>query len=343
MTRSGVVAAARALTGGDITSSVRPSPDIRSVGADDVERMKRLIALVPYPTLELAERLRQRYYPDLPEEVLLFLTAETEGRSSQIIRLDDDEIRRLVAAQRRDAPAQELEVRRFLRYVLDRSEPAAGSASHLRWQLDRAIQQLHLSTLAPGEEARPTASLQRLADSPLGDEVRRAIGLASSATPGDQNHVRRLEKRKWTIPAQTAEGTRVKVRWAWPGLGEAIVAALVAAIAYAAFVRWSPFAGTIAEHRLDAYALEWIAPTSPGQPGSLIGSRAAAETDGSIPPNPDIYRDDTRVAIRFNDRRRSNRRVLPVTCDTAVGQPRGEQRRLGAHRSHRNQTPANES
>jgi hypothetical protein len=173
-----------------------------------------------------------------------------------------------------------------------------------------------LSTLAPGEEARPTASLQRLADSPLGEEVRRAIGLASSAaTPGDQKHVQRLEKRKWTMPAQTAEGTRVKVRWAWPGLGEAIVAALVAAIAYAAFVRWSPFAGTIAEHRLDAYALEWIAPTSPGQPGSLIGSRAASETDGSIPPNPDIYRDNTRVGAVTGLATPTSRSVSTIDVD----------------------------
>jgi len=317
MTRVGLVAAARALTGGDIKSEVRPSVDVRSVSADDIERMKRLVALVPYPTLELAERLRQRFCPTVPEEVLLFLADETESRSSHTIRFADTEIRRLVADQRRDAPDQELEVRRFLRQILEASEPPASSVAHLRWELDRAIQQLHLSMLAPNEEQPPTSTLERLADGPLGEEVRSAVSVAAAASgPRVRQPIRKIQARRWALPSGSAEREAPpEFRWTWPGVVEPVVGVAAASIAYLALVAWGPFPSHVVEHRLDVYALEWVAPTSPNQPGSLIGRRLASDSDASIPPSPDLYRDGVRVGSVTGLTTASSRSVSTIPPD----------------------------
>ena len=289
MTRLGVIAAARALTGGDVKRVAALQPE-RAVSAGDVERMKRIVALVPYPTLELAEHLRQRFLPEVPEEVVMFL-ADGTG-SSGAIRLDEAEIKRLVSAVRTEAPAGELQVRRFLREVIEGSEPAPESAAHLRWQLDRALQDLHLSTLAPGQESRPTAILERLADGPLAIEVRRALDLAAAAPPlHNARAIKTLQARAPATPAPSGlTGSGYVRRLTWPGVPE--LAAGVAAAAVAALVAWGTLAPDVIPHRREAYSLQWRAGTAqdPRPAGSL--DAAVAGDDPSTPRTAALYRDD---------------------------------------------------
>jgi hypothetical protein len=315
MTRVGIVAAARALTGADVITPSRPPADVRSVSADDIETMKRLVALVPYPTIDLAQQLRQRFCPSVPEEVLLFLVNETEGRSTRTIRLADAEIRRLLAAERRDSPDQELAARRYLRQVLDASEPAAGTVAHLRWELDRAVQQFHLSALAPGEEPSPASTLERLADGPLGEEVRNAVGVAAAAAaPRGRHQLRKVQARSLVPPANIPSGERAATfGWTWPGVVEPVAGIAAAIIAYVALGALLPFPTNVIEHRADAYALDWVAPSSIDQPGSLIGRRLAADAD--IPADAELYRDDVRVGSLTGLSDASSRAVSNVRPD----------------------------
>ena len=147
----------------------------RPVSEDDIERMKRLIALVPSPTLALADELRRRYAPDIPEEVVLFLAAEGTFRGERY-SLPQEEAVRFLAAERTDAPSRERRIRHFLLEVLRDSEPAAGSVAHLRWQLDLAMQQMQVSAIGDGSYAEPLTLLGTLAEGPLRAEVTAAVG-----------------------------------------------------------------------------------------------------------------------------------------------------------------------
>jgi hypothetical protein len=182
-----------------------------------------------------------------------------------------------------------------LRELLDASEPAAGSVAHLRWEIDRAVQQLHLSALAASEEPPSGSTIQRLASGPLASEVRSALGMAAAAGPSAA--VRRLRKATArspdppaNLPAGEHSGT---FGWTWPGIAEPLAGMAAAAVAYLAFGALFPFPTSSVEHRTNAYELEWVAPATVEQPGSLVGRRLA--TDAAVPADAELYRDDVRV------------------------------------------------
>jgi hypothetical protein len=253
MTRTGIIAAARVLTGGDV--KVDRTSDAPGVYATDVERMKQLVALVPYPTLEQAEALRQNFLADVPEEVVLFLADELG--SSGAIRLSDDELKRLTVAMRRESPDLERQVRMFLRQSLDRSEPAIiDSPAHLRWQLDRAMQDLHLSSLDPRAHPAPRETLANLGSGPIASEVRQALGLASApATGAAAREIARLRSRRPAPPATGTAGSHWRPGLTWPRYQDLVAGAIIAALAV-------PVATTLArgrtvEHVNDAYQITW--------------------------------------------------------------------------------------
>jgi hypothetical protein len=290
MTRQGVITAARVLTSGDISTARQRASDVRSITPDDVERVKRLVAMVPYPTIKLVEQLRQRFLPDVPEDVVLFLSERGRGRSSGMVRLDESEIRRLAAAMRRDAPARELEIRGFLKDILDRSRPEPGSAAYLRWELDTAIHDLHLAALAPQDHTPPTQTLQRLADGPLGEEVRTALGIAAAASQGRAARaVRKLESRPVAPPPLSLDRI-VSTRWPWPRVGELLAAGVGAAVVAAVLAQWHPFGGREVPHELNAYVLVWV-PGDQGSGGALLAYKSA-NVAATIPNVADVYRKD---------------------------------------------------
>jgi hypothetical protein len=206
----------------------------RPVSADDIERMKRLIALVPSPTLALADELRRRYASDVPEEVVLFLAAEGAFRGERY-SLPKEEIVRLLAAERTDAPSRERRIRQFLLEVLRDSEPAEGSVAHMRWQLDLAVQQMQAAATGDGSQAEPLSLLGTLAEGPLREEVEAAVGTMRAA-PAMQSAVRRtLCDAASRLPSVVPESVQtLPPRLAWPGWAAVPIAAMIAACSFVA-------------------------------------------------------------------------------------------------------------
>jgi hypothetical protein len=226
----------------------------RAVSADDIERMKRLIALVPSPTLALADELRRRYASDIPEEVVLFLAAEGAFRGERY-SLPKEEIVRLLSAERIDSPSRETRVRQYLLEVLRDSEPTAGSVAHLRWQLDVAMQQVHVNAIAGGPHEKAVTVLGTLAEGPLREEVEAAAGiLASGCTVGGA--VRRaLRDAASRLPSVVPESVRTLPPWfAWPGLAALPIAAVIAACTFAGLRPFGRGTGDIVPHKV-AYHL----------------------------------------------------------------------------------------
>jgi len=276
------------------TPSMRAEEKRREVTADDVERLKRLIALVPYPTVALAEELRRRYCPDIPEEVVVFLAADGTLRGERLL-LPDDEVRRLLAAQRHDAPVRESRVRRYLLEVLGASRPAEGSVADLRWQIDRALQEVHASAAAGSEPlAGSVAQLESLAGGPLANEVRKAAAL-TGAPDAIRQRVERAAAR------YAARAQRLAPRWAMPGVLFLILAAVLAYVAYRAAVPVAAGKGEAIPHLIGAYRLDYKAdpnptagrfgtmliervnPAAPAQPRLRIGNSVLAAASTSEP------------------------------------------------------------
>ncbi len=159
MTRRGLVHAATILAGHAHAAAgvlARIATGSRAVTTTDVDRLKTLASLVPYPTLSLLELLRQRFAPDIPESGVLFAAGGHAVVGEIPIRMPDEEIRRLAARVGAEAPSLEKDVRTYLLKVLHDSQPPAGSAAELRWQTSVAIHELQLARLRGegGEEAR---------------------------------------------------------------------------------------------------------------------------------------------------------------------------------------------
>lgn len=246
MTRFGVRAAAVEITRKRDSGETPRAAARRDVTRADVEQMKQLIAMVPHPSLDLADELRQRFCPDMPEEVLLFLGAEGVFYGD-IIQFPPEQLRRLLDAASRD-PQREREVRGYLLGVLRESEPPAESVAHLRWQLDEAMQRLRLNPADPAA----TATLRSLAEGPFRDEVRDALALAERAD---------VAKATSPVPASLPEhppetlGKRPPV-WAWPTVTGIAVAIGVLVISWLLLRPTALRKGDPIQHRIGDYTLQ---------------------------------------------------------------------------------------
>jgi len=228
----------------------------RQVTTADIERMKRLIALVPSPTIALADELRRRYAPDVPEEVVLFLAAEGAFRGERY-HLSHEELVRLLAASRRDEPSRERRIRQYLLEVLRQSEPPAESIAHLRWQLDLAMQLANIAALEGDAGDAPVASLAALAAGPLRDEAK-AAATTMRTDPRMESAMRRaLRNVKSQIPAVVPDSVQtLPPRVVWPGFAGLFIAAVIAVISYASLRPLARGSGDPIPHVLDAYALK---------------------------------------------------------------------------------------
>lgn len=256
----------------------------RDVTADDIERMKRLIALVPQPTVALADELRRRYAADIPEEVVLFLIADGAFHGERY-QLPKEELAQLIATLRADAPSRELHIRRYLLEVLRDSEPEPGSVAHLRWQLDVAMQKLHV-----GESAETSHALTSLASGPLRHEVEGAIGAAPLERGTAAVLQRGVRKARAKLPDVIAPGARKPPRFALPGIVGLAVVAIVTFLAYSQF--WYFFGkdrGDPVPHKFDAYALEVLPPQRAGD-----AARLRVVPRENAPPDFEVWRGDRR-------------------------------------------------
>ncbi|MDP9193871.1 MAG: hypothetical protein M3P06_19425 [Acidobacteriota bacterium] len=205
----------------------------RSVTREDVERMKQLIAFVPHASLELAEELRRRFAPEVPEEVMLFLGAEGVFYG-ETIRFPPEQLQRLLATAAQD-PARERAVRAYLLEVLRESKPVEGSVALLRWQLDEALHRVQLG------DATAAETLRELAAGPLRSEVGAALDLVQDADA--KPLVARAAKEASrnvpsSLPARSPDGTRAPL-WGWPRWWQALGAGALAVAVALLLGRWA--------------------------------------------------------------------------------------------------------
>ena len=271
MTRAGVHAAAVEISRrGDMAVPPKIAP-VRSVTRGDVERMKQLLALAPPVSLEVAQEMRRRFCPEVPEEVMLFLGAEGVFYGDTIA-FPPDQLQQLMAAASRD-PERERNVRRYLLEMMHESRPPEESAAYLRWQLDESIQRLKLDPSDSG--ARDT--IRDLAQGPLKDEVQSAVTLHGVDVP-----VRVGVPTQLPSPPPPSLGKRPPV-WAWPRFAAAAVAiAVVVPLTMLAARSMKAGAGAPVPHLRGAYTLRWDANAA-----RLFGGI----TSPAAPPAAALYRD----------------------------------------------------
>jgi hypothetical protein len=234
----------------------------RSVTREDVERMKQLIAFVPHASLELAEELRRRFAPEVPEEVMLFLGAEGVFYG-ETIRFPPEQLQRLLAAAAQD-PAREHAVRAYLLEVLRESKPVEGSVAHLRWQLDEALHRVQLGDAAAAD------TLRELAGGPLRNEVGAALALVLDADAKPLVAAAAKEATRnvpSSLPARAIDGTRAPL-WGWPRWWQALGAGALAVAVALLLGRWTGMGeGDVIPNVTGAYGLSMM------QPGVLVVER----------------------------------------------------------------------
>ena len=225
MTRRGLTQAARDLSGhGDFAP--RPTRDV-VVTREDVMRMRQLASLVPQESPEVLELLRQQFAPDVPDAVHEWMIRDARQRQSDPAA-DTAERADLLRALRREAPRLEADARGRIIAWLRASEPPIGSAAHLRWQKDLALQELALAGLTGGDLERPLAALSELAGGPLWEEVRESL-LLLPPVEGVSDRLRSVTGPpggRGTPPPDNGQlsGWLRRPR-SWPGVREAVHAA----------------------------------------------------------------------------------------------------------------------
>lgn len=275
MTRKGLLAAAYELAM-DVERRLHvPQSALlprRTVTQSDVQSLRRIVALFPSAPLPLAELLRQKFFAEVPDDVLLPVWLSSQDISGHTLVFGARETTRLLAELRASESAmptsaegseprrvEEGPGRDYLLAVLGESEPPGGSLGHLRWQLARALVAVGLrSNLALAEDARKT--LLQLQQGPIYDEakaeaVERGLpivrGLAESA---DEVRMTSVNKGKSRAVVDYLLAREPGGWLARPQLGEVVSMLLVASLAAWA-IRWRSVGIEEYQH-LRAYHLE---------------------------------------------------------------------------------------
>ncbi len=293
-TGDGVLEAAADLTiDPDGRRGRRPLPATAStVLADDVERLKRLVAVAGQPSLELVEVLRRRFIADAPEDTVLWVLREAAHGSTREVRLPEAEARRLVAAERRENPERERAVRALVLDLLASQPQPAGSVAALRWELAVATQRLALAQLGGDDTTSARAELQRLSQSPIWDEVdasSQVLGEAGGAVSlGPTTSDGRLSAPAGLPAGATAPAS--SLAWLSPRPLEFAIAAVVAALVTGGLQVSGALAGAAIPHVTDAYRLDFAPETlDPEMAGVISVSRTASVANA--PATVQLYRD----------------------------------------------------
>ena len=280
MTRGGLLQASRKLTQDDRTAfrSVDRAP--RVVTAAHVEQLRRLASLVPHPTVDLLELLRQRFAPEIPESAVLRTAGPLATAGNQPLRLPDEEIRDLLADVRAHQPALEARVRSYLLKVLADSEPAPGSAAHMRWQASVALQRVQLADVQGGDASASIETLRALHQGPLWEEIREMVARqpARSAPSAQLRASVRADKAADEPPS-------IAFRWTPPGWRVTALATAAGVLVVLGAMASGSFVNASA-HLDDAYQLEYV-DASAGGPGAV---RIRRLVDNGAPDTVRLYR-----------------------------------------------------
>jgi uncharacterized protein with von Willebrand factor type A (vWA) domain len=294
MTRAGLLQAAKRLTHDDRMTGPglgRALTAPRPVTAGDVEQLRRIASLVPYPTTELLELLRQQFAPGIPESAVLYAVDRHAAGTGLPFRMSDSEIREQLRRIRAESPALEARVRTYLLKVLSDSEPPPDSAAHLRWEASVAIHHVQLAELERTDGRAAVDALQRLYRGPLWEEIRDIVGRQSSAGPvTTQLRTAVKVKRRPDPPAyvdRTGTAEVERPRWAAPGWRELAAALVVALFVSAAAAFTAPFHSR-APQLADALRLEYLPPITSTDAGRL---EVRPRADLPLPLSVALYRD----------------------------------------------------
>ncbi|MGE0593582.1 MAG: hypothetical protein AB7G23_06145 [Vicinamibacterales bacterium] len=295
MTRRGVLLAARDLAGMDEPLRLRQRALAEGRATlDDVERVRRLASLVPHPSPALLDHLRRLFVPDVPDAALAHLAREAEAGGTHALHLPEADLQRCVRAVRHETPRLEAAVRAEVLAVLAASEPSALSAAHLRWKLAVATQQVALGDLSGRDTSAARATLARLAEGPIWEEVPRALRLVPAPAGGPARDERgdgagRRTARGGAVrpPGPDADMARLSPRPAiWPG-PRAWVPALTLALGVCVAAWLSGVFHTRAlAHEPDAFTLTWVRAT-PGTGERLEVRRRPGPGASTV----DVYQD----------------------------------------------------
>jgi len=293
MTREGLARAARELAGieGDPRATLKSHiADAGRVTQDDVQRLKQLASVVPHPTTELLNMLRQRFAPDVSDAALLYVLSQSQGVSPPVVRLSDEEVTRCLETMRRDTPTLEAAVRRTVVRVLFDSQPVAGSAAHERWQLSVALQQIELAALDGSDPSSALEAVRRLGASPLWEEVRQA----TRRLPTNSALARRLDAALGSPrsgggrPPDPSAVLDVHQPWVWPGIREFVPAAVSALIVFGTGQVFQVFPARAVEHVRDAYKLMYVPRVPPARSELLL---QASDASAVVPTTVDVFQD----------------------------------------------------
>ena len=329
MTRSGLLQAARWLTQDDRTAFRQVNRAPRPVTRAHVEQLRRLASLVPYPSVDLLELLRQRFAAEIPESAVLHTVGRHAATGNLPFRMSDEDIRRYLTEVRATQPALEARVREYLLKVLADSEPPPASAAHLRWRAAVALHRVQLAELGGPDATADLQTLRALYEGPLWQEVREMV--ARQPTGGAAASALRPAvgaDRPRHAPPRFVEGTSgetVPFRWRAPGWRLSGLSATTAAMAVLA--AWLSGVFVVATtHRPGAYALEYVdsseatpagaaAVSRPGEPtGTFLRVRIA--TDDAVPNQVQLYRGASAVGARIPVDRTA---AVTVPIDPASG------------------------
>jgi hypothetical protein len=297
MTRSGLTQAARDFAGVGRPRDAHLRRGVLMEGQVSVaegERGSRLASLVPYPTTELVELLRQRFAPDVSDAVVLHLLAESGSHSGPVVRLSEAELRRSAEAVRAETPRLEAAVRSMLLGVLKDSEPAPGSAAHLRWQAAQALHEVVLADLQGSNAASAIADLQTLAHGPLWEEVRSAARFVPRTTELQEQLDTAIGSRHGPPRAGEEDEGRLMalhpMAWSWPGPREIAAASLATLALFAGGCQLHLFPAHSLEHVQDAYTLDYVAGAANASAQLQVGP-ADASNDATLPRQVNLYQD----------------------------------------------------
>ena len=297
MTRAGLMQAATLLAQGEYANADaidRWAEPSSPVTIEQVEKLKRLASVVPNPTIPELQLLRQRFAPDVPERAVLHLASTLDAYEGAPLRMSDGDIREHLRQLRKEMPAMELAIRRYLVKVLADSEPVPGSAAHLRWQATRAIHEIRIAELTSGDPSAAVAALSAVAKGPLWREVREAmerIAPAEEQSPATRRAIG-LDGGTRRPPAFRDDTGTLNVQpfyWRPPQWQHVAAAVAIAAIITGAASSTSAF-NVQTSHMVDAYVLAYR-PSAAASDAGELGITLREAGDAAVPRAVSIYRD----------------------------------------------------
>lgn len=278
LTREGLLRAATLLSRGE---SAQPSlkrvvTRVRAVTPQHVRTLRQIASLVPDPTPELLEVLRQRFTPDIPESAVVQTVGRRTGYANVPFTMTDADIRQALSEIRAENPQLERATRQYLLLLLDESRPEPGSAASLRWIAAVAVHRVHLAELDGRQDATWLQQVSWLSNGPLRDEVRGLVDRQPEAAAAT-----RALRAITMAPRRDDPAHYIRSRWGvaiepfrfgLPNVAQVILAAAVALVVGGAVTQLSAFR-VPARIGPDVFGIAYVE----GAPGFLQLQRVGAE------------------------------------------------------------------